>query len=369
MRILLCVHHHLDGNTGAPGVTLQLGEEYRALGHEVTFLSFDDLPAWLRGPAAELLFPEAVVALLARRAKGVDVIDATTGDTWLWARLRRAESPKLVTRSHGLEHVYWNSAVEEARAAGETLAARTRHYHGGWRLREVASSLRSSDACVFTNSHDLEFAVRHLGVRRDKATVVLNGIADYLRDLPLEPGGDGLTVAVIGTWAPRKGARYAAAALDEVLDRHPSVSALLVGTQCPAEEALASFSAPVRDRIRVVPRYERPDLPRLLRHAQVLMSASLAEGFSVAVPEGMASGLAPVATAIAGTREIVSDGVNGLLVPPRDAAALARGVERLLEDPALLQGLRAAAQSDAQALAWPEIARRNLDIYERVLSR
>jgi glycosyltransferase involved in cell wall biosynthesis len=369
MRILLCVHHHLDGNTGAPGVTLQLGKEYRALGHEVSFLSFDDLPGWLPDPASELLFPEAAAALLARRSKGVDVIDATTGDTWLWARLRRRESPKIVTRSHGLEHVYWNSAVEEARAAGETLAARTRHYHGGWRLHEVASSLRSSDACVFSNSDDLEFAVRRLGVRRDRATVVLNGIPGYLLDLPLESPDDGPTVAVIGTWAPRKGARYAAAALDEVLGRHPSASALLVGTQCPEQEALASFSAPVRDRIRVVPRYDREDLPRLLRGAHVLLSASLAEGFSVAVPEGMAAGLAPVATAIPGTREIVRDGVNGLLVPPRDSAALARGVERLLEDPALLERLRAAAHADAQSLGWPEITRRNLDVYERVLSR
>jgi glycosyltransferase involved in cell wall biosynthesis len=369
MRILLCVHHHLDGNAGAPGVTLQLGEEYRALGHEVSFLSFDDLPGWMRGPAAELLFPEAAAALLARRAKGVDIIDATTGDTWLWARLRRGERPKLVTRSHGLEHVYWNAAVEEARAAGETLAARTRHYHGGWRLREVASSLRSSDACVFTNSHDLEFAVRHLGVRRDKATVVLNGIPEYMRELPLEPARDGLTVAVIGTWAPRKGARYAATALDEVLRRHPSAKAFLVGTRCPAEEVLGSFSAEVRDRIRVVPRYERPDLPRLLRDGQVLLSASLAEGFSVAVPEGMAAGLAPVATAIPGTQEIVRDGVNGLLVPPRDAAGLTAGVERLLEDQALLQRLRAAAQASAKALGWPEIARQNLDVYKWALSR
>jgi glycosyltransferase involved in cell wall biosynthesis len=369
VHILLCIHHSLDSNTGAPGVTLQLGEEYRKLGHQVSFLSFDDLPGWLPGAASELLFPEAAAALLAQRAGGVDVIDATTGDAWLWARLRRGEQPKLVTRSHGLEHVYWNSAVDEARAAGERLAARTRYYHGGWRLREVASSLRSSDACVFCNGDDLEFAVRHLGVRRDKAAVVLNGIPEYLCGLPLEPPGDGVGVAIIGTWASRKGARYAATALGEVLTQHPSVTARLVGTQRPAQETLASFATPVRERVRVVPRYQRSELPRLLRGTHVLVSASLAEGFSVAVPEAMAAGLTPVATAIPGTREIVRDGVNGLLVPPRDAAALTRGVERLLEDPALLARLRARAQSDAQSLAWPEIARRNLDVYGRVLGR
>lgn len=369
MRILLCLHHHLDSNTGAPGVTLALGEQYRALGHEVSFLSFDDLPGWLHGPASEVLFPEAAAALLARRARSVDVVDATTGDAWLWGRMRRDERPKLVTRSHGLEHVYWNSAVEEARGAGETLAARTRLYHGGWRLREVAASLRASDACVFCNRRDLDFAVRHLRVPRSKATVVLNGIPESLRGLPLQPPEDGPAVAMIGSWEPRKGSRYAAAALGEILGRHPSARALLVGTRRPAQETLASFPAPVRDRIRVVPRYERSELPLLLRGAGVLLSASLAEGFSVALPEGMAIGLTPVATAIPGAREIVRDGVNGLLVPPRDSAALARGVERLLADPELLQRLRKSAQADAQALAWPEIARRNIEVYGRVLNR
>jgi len=82
MCILLCVHHPLDANTGAPGVTLLLGEQYRTLGHEVEFLSFDDLPDRLRGPAAELTFPEAAALMLARRGRGVDGVDATTGDPW-----------------------------------------------------------------------------------------------------------------------------------------------------------------------------------------------------------------------------------------------------------------------------------------------
>ena len=46
------------------------------------FLSIDDLPGRLREPAVELTFPEAAALMLARRAHGVDVVDATTGDPW-----------------------------------------------------------------------------------------------------------------------------------------------------------------------------------------------------------------------------------------------------------------------------------------------
>src|SRR3954454_3646051 len=132
MRILLCIHHHLDANAGAPGVTLQLGAAYEALGHDVSFLSFDDLPAQLGPRAAEFLFPELAAVLLRRRARDVDILDATTGDAWLWRRVAsRSTRPLLVTRSHGLEHVYWRSAVEETQEEGGSLPLRSRLYHGG----------------------------------------------------------------------------------------------------------------------------------------------------------------------------------------------------------------------------------------------
>jgi glycosyltransferase involved in cell wall biosynthesis len=304
MRIVLCVHHRLDANTGAPGITLELGAQYRALGHEVAFVSMDDLPSVLPGLAAELLFPEAAAALLMRRARGADIVDATTGDAWLWAMLPRRGAPKLVTRSHGLEHVYWESNVAEAQAEGRTLGLRTRLYHGGLRLREVAASLRASDACVFSNHLDLDRAVEELGVKRERATVVLNGIPDDLAGLPLRDPADGIGVAMIGTWAPRKGARYAARALSGSLARDPSLRVTLLGTRTPADEVRADFEPAARARVRVVESYGRDELPALLADSQILLSASLAEGFSVAIPEGMAAGLAPVATALPGTREL-----------------------------------------------------------------
>jgi glycosyltransferase involved in cell wall biosynthesis len=370
MRILLCVHHSLDANTGAPGITLLLGEQYRALGHEVDFLSFDDLPGRLRGAAAELVFPEAAALMLARRGRRFDVVDATTGDAWLWARADRSpRRARLVTRSHGLEHVYWREAMAEARAEGHDLPLRTRLYHGGMRLGEVAASLRASDRCVFSNHPDLEFAVERLRVARERSTVVLNGIPAELEGLPLADAGDTLGVAMIGTWASRKGARYAVEALSRVLLEKDDVRVLLIGTRVPAEEVLAGFDEPVRASVRVVPGYERMELPLLLRDSHVLLSASLAEGFSVAIPEGMAAGLAPVATALPGTREIVRDGENGLLVPPRDSDALAHGVLRLAEDRDLLERLRRAAHSDAQALTWRRIAERNLEVYAEAGAR
>ena len=82
-------------------------------------------------------------------------------------------------------------------------------------------------------------------------------------------------------------------------------------------------------------------------HVVVLSSDS--EGTPLALLEGMAAGRAVVATAVGGVRDIVTHGETGLLVPPRDAAALADTLTRVIDDPGLRSRLGAAAQEAVAA--------------------
>ena len=89
----------------------------------------------------------------------------------------------------------------------------------------------------------------------------------------------------------------------------------------------------------------RPDVPDLLNAMDIFVLPSYSEGMSLALLEAMAAGLPVIATAVGGTPEVVTDGENGLLIPPRDAEALAGALERLLADPALAQHLGANARA------------------------
>jgi glycosyltransferase involved in cell wall biosynthesis len=80
------------------------------------------------------------------------------------------------------------------------------------------------------------------------------------------------------------------------------------------------------------------DVPALLARAGLLVLSSLSEGVSLTLLEGMARGLPVVATRVGGNPEVVADGETGLLVPPRDPAALADAMLRLWRDTGL--GLR-----------------------------
>lgn len=74
----------------------------------------------------------------------------------------------------------------------------------------------------------------------------------------------------------------------------------------------------------------RDDVPRILAHVDLLCLPSWAEGFPNAVMEAMAASLPVVVTAVGGCPELVADGQNGLVVPPREPPALAEAIERIL---------------------------------------
>jgi phosphatidyl-myo-inositol alpha-mannosyltransferase len=74
-----------------------------------------------------------------------------------------------------------------------------------------------------------------------------------------------------------------------------------------------------------------------------------------------------VASDIDGYATVINSGVDGLLVPPRNSAALASSIERLLESDALRSRFRAAGLQKARDYAWPRVATRVLDYYYELL--
>lgn len=92
---------------------------------------------------------------------------------------------------------------------------------------------------------------------------------------------------------------------------------------------------------------DRSDVAALLPQVDIFALPSLAEGISNTLLEAMACGSAPVATHVGGNPELVSDGVNGRLVPAADAGALAEALAGLVRDPARRQALADASRRRA----------------------
>jgi phosphatidylinositol alpha-mannosyltransferase len=106
-----------------------------------------------------------------------------------------------------------------------------------------------------------------------------------------------------------------------------------------------------------------------LAAADVLCAPSLhGESFGMVLTEALAASTPVIASDIPGYRDVVRDGIDGVLTPPGDALALAEALRSLALDPAARARLSGAARIRAERFAWPHIATEVLDCYEQALA-
>ena len=369
MRVLLSVHHRLDFDQGAPGATLALGRALAAAGCEVGYLAYDHVFGALTEERVshQLRFPWRAAADLGRRAGGFDVVDASSGDAWVWATLGRpgGRGTALVTRAHGLEHL----AVERARSAalegGQPLSWKYPLYHGGLRLWEVGRSLRLSDHSVLLNAGDRDYVRDRLGVPAERLSVIHNGVPDHFHEVgPPEPVEGPVRLAFLGRWSADKGAPTVVEAIAALDERGVDFSLTVLGTLGEPGDVLADVPDALRSRVSVVARFTNRRLPELLAGHELFVFPSRSEGASGALVEAMACGLAPVATPVGGAPEVVTAG-SGVLV---EADRVPETVARLAQDREALLDMRRRAQRAANRYRWSDVASRTIEVYERAVA-
>jgi glycosyltransferase involved in cell wall biosynthesis len=175
----------------------------------------------------------------------------------------------------------------------------------------------------------------------------------------------------LGRLVERKGVETTVRAMTAV----PGAELVIAGggdAIADAEQArLRSVAAAfgVQDRIRLLGRIARQDVPALLRSADAVVSVPWYEPFGMVPLEAMACGVPVVASAVGGHLDTVVDGRTGALVPPRDPAALAQRLRELLADPARLAAIGSAAAARARSrYGWDRIAVETELLYRQVLA-
>src|SRR6185437_11863937 len=112
------------------------------------------------------------------------------------------------------------------------------------------------------------------------------------------------------------------------------------------------------------------EVERLLERASIVVAPCEREGFGLAAAEALAFGRPVVAAAGGALLELVAEGETGLLVPPRDAAALREAVQRLLADPELRERLGGEARARArERFGWDAVIEQTLEVYRRAATR
>ncbi len=180
------------------------------------------------------------------------------------------------------------------------------------------------------------------------------------------------TVLFVGRLEKRKGLRYLLRAWPKVLERHPDARLVVVGRGRPLEgyKRFAARQGWSPADVVFAGYVPAEDLPRYYQACDVFCAPNTGqESFGIVLLEAMAAGAPIVASDIRGYREVLTQGVEGLLVERQNTGALADGLCRLLSNPEMRAMMRHAGQTKARQFDWPRVAAEVLAYYEQVLER
>ena len=199
--------------------------------------------------------------------------------------------------------------------------------------------------------------------------IVPNG-ADVGRFADAEPAdlGEGTKLLFVGRLDERKGFPVAVAAFGRLAPDRPELRLIVIGDG-PERSAVNGLPADIRARVIMLGAVPNVDLPPFEKACDLYLGTSVGgESFGIVLVEAMAAGLPVVASGIAGYDEVVTAGVEGLLVPPRDPEALARAAGTILDDPGLAERLSAAGRARAVTFDWRVVGARLETLYERAVA-
>jgi phosphatidylinositol alpha-mannosyltransferase len=172
----------------------------------------------------------------------------------------------------------------------------------------------------------------------------------------------------VGRLEERKGFPVAVAAFAELARVYADLRLLVIGDGSE-RDAVDTLEPPVRSRVDMLGRVDDERLSSYLKAADLYLGpATGGESFGIVLAEAMAAGLPIVASDIDGYRDVARDGLEALLVPPGDVAALVAAVREVLDDRRLSASLGDGGARRAREFDWDAVTARLVDVYRDVLS-
>jgi glycosyltransferase involved in cell wall biosynthesis len=298
-----------------------------------------------------------------RVAEGLDLIplaprtEMDLSAAWKFSRLIKRLNPDVIHAHdpHGVAMASFALSLGGSTASGPALIASRRvdfHLKGNslsrWKHRQVDCFIAASEAIRQILLHD--------GVEADRAVTVHEGI-DVEHVVAADPVNVHETfwlphqAPVVGNVAalvPHKGQRYLIEAAHLVVQEIPDARFVILGEGELREQLERQVHDHHLEKHVLLPGF-RTDVLGCIKGFDLFAMSSVTEGLGTSLLDAMACSRPIVATTAGGIPEIVEDGVNGLLVPPRDARALADAIVRALRDASLRQRFGTAGLARVKA--------------------
>jgi glycosyltransferase involved in cell wall biosynthesis len=323
----------------------------------------------------------SAVQRLQRLGIAVDVLDCTDDEASireLTAYLRRNEIDLVHAHMFRAEAIGTRAAV----AAGTPVIMATVHSsrtRSPEDVAELAQLSRHMDRLIVPSA-SIETKVRREGRGAARFSVIPNGVDLSRFSLPTAPctlrndsgiPRDALLIGVVARLEAEKGHRFLIEAMPAVVEAVPHAWLAVVGEGSLADELRSQAAAlPVPARDRIVFTGRREDISAVTADLDIAVLPSLREAQGISILEAMARGKPVIASGVGGVPEVITDGVDGLLVPPADPQALVGAITRLARDPELRRRLAEAGyRTVVERFSIDSMVRRIEEVYDEELTR
>jgi L-malate glycosyltransferase len=313
-----------------------------------------------------------------RAEEGLDLVplapraEMDLAAAWRLSRVLKQLRPDIIHAHdpHGVAMAALARSMSTQPKKPKLIASRRVDFHLGrnalsrWKYRQVDHFICASDA------------IRHMlvsdGIPKARAVTVHEGIdlakvaaappAELHQELWLPHQAP--VVGNVAALVPHKGQRHLVDAAADVVRQVPDARFIIAG-HGELREALEHQIKHHQLDKHVIFAGFRPDVLSVHKAFDVFVMSSVTEGLGTSLLDAMACGKAVVATSVGGIPEVVVNGETGLLVPPRDHAAMAEAIVRLLKDPALRARMGEAGLARVRQRFTSEIMVANtLRVYE-----
>jgi 1,4-alpha-glucan branching enzyme len=240
-----------------------------------------------------------------------------------------------------------------------------------WESFPALIKYKRVDKVIAVSRSIAEEAVRFYNLPREKVVAIHNGIdLSFFANLRPKKEIEEHMVLSVGRLIWRKGYKYLIDAMPHVLSEYPNAKLVIVGygeQEVPLQRRVKKLG--IDDSVIFLGNVSREKLYSLYQAAEVYVQPSLYEPFGITILEAMSMRKPVIATCVGGIPEIIKNGVDGLLVEPKNSLELADAIMRVFSDSALRSRLGSNARKRVERdFTWETVAKKTLKLYTDLLN-
>lgn len=253
-------------------------------------------------------------------------------------------------------------------------------YKYNFKLKQIIDRMVSQkvDHIIACSNAAKEIITNHERVDTRKITVIYNGTSinkfklqsikqreQIRKTLGIE---DKIVLSFTARLRPAKGHKYLLEAISIIKNQYPRVVLLLIGDGVLRYE-LDTLTRQLNIESNVRFLGQRTDIPDLLSVTDIYVHSSVEEGFGIAIIEAMAAGLPVVATNVGGIPEIITNNINGILVPSENPQAFVDSISYLIEHPKNRKILAEKGKQHVETTFTDDVMiKKYMEVYVKIIS-